>query len=228
MSDLAILAGESDQSPRVGGGETTGAVSGHGSRRVGSRRTNSNPARSERRVMARACSDASPDGSRMVELWRSAAASPAVDAVIRAIHLEVAESTRTARPLCLASGRCCNFAAFGHRLFVTGLETAWCLREIGREPTNESVDDAARRGTCPFLVDGLCSVHAVRPFACRTFFCDRDATEWQRRLHERCHDAMREVHDAHAIPYRYGEWRSMLAMFTTDCGRDRGIDPRTR
>lgn len=34
-------------------------------------------------------------------------------------------------PVCWASGRCsCNFEKFGHRLYVTALETAWCVTQL--------------------------------------------------------------------------------------------------
>jgi len=150
------------------------------------------------------------------DAWSRAAVDPVVDAAIRAIHADVAEATRAARPLCLASGRCCDFEAFGHRLYVTGLETAWCLAQVGRIPGSVEIAEATARGTCPFLVNRMCGIHTVRPFACRTFFCDRDATDWQRELHERCHATMRALHELHAIPYRYGEWRAMLALLGSE------------
>lgn len=145
-----------------------------------------------------------------------------MEETLRAIHLEIAESTRAARPLCVASGRCCRFEAFGHRLYVTALEAAWVLErletELGRRLTAEEIEKATAEGTCPFLCDGRCSVHAIRPFACRTFFCDPRSEDWQRDLHERCHAAVRLLHERNAIPYRYGEWREVLAMLVAGRG----------
>lgn len=152
--------------------------------------------------------------------WSLAAADPRVDGTLRAIDAEVAESTRAAKPLCVASGRCCRFEQFGHRLFVTGLEAAWVLRrlrsDLDRSLTGSELAAAMASGTCPFLRDGLCSVHTIRPFACRTFFCDPRATAWQAELHERMHARVRSLHDEVGVAYRYGEWRAMLGMFVGD------------
>jgi len=152
-----------------------------------------------------------------IEQWILAASLPRVDKVLGAIHAEIEEWARGARPLCVASGRCCRFEAFGHRLYVSGLETAWCLRRLaaidGRHLAAAELDAAVAAGTCPFLRDGLCTVHRIRPFACRTFFCDPRSGDEQRELHERVHDRVRRLHDEVGVEYRYGEWRSMLALF---------------
>ena len=70
------------------------------------------------------------------------------------------------------------------------------------------------RGDCPYLVGTLCSVHEIKPLACRTYYCDPTAQDWQQALTERLLAKLRELHDRHAIEYRYGEWRDMLATFT--------------
>jgi Fe-S-cluster containining protein len=72
---------------------------------------------------------------------------------------------------------------------------------------------AVARGDCPFLVSQLCGVHTLKPAACRIYFCDQSATHWQNELAERVHAQIRALHDLHAIPYRYGEWRELLALF---------------
>src|SRR5262249_20557183 len=41
------------------------------------------------------------------------------------------------------------------------------------------------RGGCPYQVASLCSVHAVKPLACRVYFCDQTAQQWQQDLLER-------------------------------------------
>lgn len=128
----------------------------------------------------------------------------------------IADETRRQRPLCVASGCCCRFEAFGHRLYVTLLEARGVVdrlrRELGRDLDEATIDSAIVRGACPFLVDRTCSVHAIRPFACRTFFCDPEAELWQQELHERMHAQVRALHDEIGEPYRYGEWREMLRM----------------
>lgn len=74
------------------------------------------------------------DGERaaLAEAWRAAAADAGVAEAIRTLYAEVEAEVARRRPICLASGRCCHFDAWGHRLFVTGLEAAWCVAEMTR------------------------------------------------------------------------------------------------
>ncbi len=148
-----------------------------------------------------------------IEAWRLAARTEPVDSTLRSIYREIAESTRTARPICVASGKCCRFEAYGHRLYVTGLEVAWFLDQfeaLGRSVTLAEIAAARGAGTCPFLAEGFCSVHTIRPFACRTFFCDPRSEAWQTELHESCHGRVRALHEQLQLPYWYGEWRQVL------------------
>ena len=154
-----------------------------------------------------------PDAAELAARWAEAAFHPAIDAGIRAIYADAAGETAVLAPTCNASGRCCRFGEWGHLLYVTGLEAAWCLRESGRAPTADEVRAAARRDDCPFLESGLCSVHLARPLGCRAYFCDPKAAGWQEELSERMLARLRALHDAHGVPYRYGEWRTMLAHF---------------
>lgn len=71
---------------------------------------------------------------------------------------------------------------------------------------------ARERGGCPFQARNMCTVHAIKPVACRVYFCDRSAQEWQHDLAERLHERVRGLHEAHAIAYHYAEWRSLLEM----------------
>ena len=55
----------------------------------------------------------------------------------------------------------------------------------------------------------------MRPLGCRIYFCDPRAAGWQEDLSERTLARLRALHDAHDVPYRYGEWRTMLAHFAS-------------
>ena len=156
-----------------------------------------------------------PDAAQLAERWSAAAWSPDIDAAVRAIYDDVAAETAALQPVCNASGRCCRFEEWGHKLYVTGLEAAWCLRGAGTVPDAASVRAAAARGDCPFLVEGLCGVHPARPLGCRAYFCDPKAARWQEDLSERMLARLRALHEAHDVPYRYGEWRTMLAYFAS-------------
>src|SRR4051812_50089543 len=110
------------------------------------------------------------------------------------------------------SGRCCRFEEYGHRLFVTTLELAAFLHEI--EQSTAAGKSAARPGWdgtgCPFQSGRLCSVHAIRPFGCRMFFCDATSTEWQNQAYEHFHARLKRLHEDLAVPYVYMEWRRGL------------------
>lgn len=150
---------------------------------------------------------------RDLQAWWHGAADPAVDSAMQAMVHEAAESVRSHRPVCLSGGNCCRFETFGHGLWLTGLEVAWSLRRIGGPPGTPQVEDAVRRGDCPFLVHGTCSVHAARPLGCRAYFCDGAGSGWQEAMLERWHGQVRDLHERLALPYRYDEWRRLLRDF---------------
>lgn len=149
------------------------------------------------------------------DLWMEAAARDEVTQELRAMVLEADAAVRARRPLCVSQGACCHFERFGHQLWMSGLEVAWCLRQLPTAPRATEIDDAVRRGDCPFLRDGACSVHWARPLGCRAYFCDPKATRWQEDLSERMLARLRALHEVHDVPYRYGEWRTMLAYFAS-------------
>lgn len=151
----------------------------------------------------------------LCESWLAHARSSEVARAMAEIEAEIERQIDARRPVCTASGRCCNFERFGHRLYVTGLETAMTLDSI---PTQRVINPgdlerAHKNGSCPFVVGGLCGVHPVRPIGCRVYFCDTSAQLWVNELAERAVDLVKRVHERFAIEYRYAEWRSMLGMF---------------
>lgn len=148
----------------------------------------------------------------VIAAWIDAASSPDALATIERLHNEIAREVSARRPVCVRSGRCCGFESYGHRLYLTGLETAWTWLRLPTTPTPEGVLQAMTAGTCPFLADG-CSVHQVRPAGCRIYYCDPDPTGWQNALAERCHDEVRRLHERLSVEYRYAEWRELLGAF---------------
>ena len=137
-----------------------------------------------------------------------------VDGALQDLYAQIDEAIKQRGPTCWASGRCCNFNTFGHRLYVTGLEISWFLGQVDRtaiegqnRTQNLSIDPNT---TCPFQIHGLCSVHAIRPLGCRIFFCQQGTSDWQRQLYERFLGTLRTLHNRHALPYRYLEWRTGL------------------
>ena len=147
--------------------------------------------------------------------WLAAARRPDVSARMHAIYQLIADQVAARAPACVASGRCCNFETYGHRLYVTGLEAAWCVNQLTSEhPTLDAktIHEALERGGCPFQVAKLCGIHTIKPVGCRTYFCDRTAQEWQESLTERAHAMVKRTHTIAGVPYRYMEWRAMLGL----------------
>ncbi|MEM9347150.1 MAG: hypothetical protein AAGB26_11095 [Planctomycetota bacterium] len=137
------------------------------------------------------------------------------------------------RPVCNASGRCCRFEEYGHRLYVTGLEIAWFVRALAPPVSKNNDADTpcvvessftlrqlkptasyqppAITPNCPYQIDGLCSTHAIRPLGCRTFFCEEGTESWQQETTERFLDRLKALHAEYDLPYAYMEWRAGLA-----------------
>lgn len=148
--------------------------------------------------------------------WQDAAAQPAVDAALRDLYARIDAAVAERGPTCWTSGKCCKFDDFGHRLYVTGLEIAWFLREVeSRQPKLESCEDASairlpqlaeHPGACPYQIDGLCSTHAMRPLGCRIFFCQRGTEDWQQDLYESFLAELQRLHETHGLEYRYMDW----------------------
>ncbi len=94
-----------------------------------------------------------------LQSWWDAAGTPEVRQHLQRMVDEGEVAVRARRPLCLANGNCCRFDRFGHALWLSGLEVAWCLRQLPAMPTPDAVETALRRGACPFLRDGGCGIH---------------------------------------------------------------------
>lgn len=158
-------------------------------------------------------------------LWLGAVAREDICTAIEHVYQTATEEIARRGPACWASGRCCNFEAAGHRLYVTGLEAAYTIAKLptvaGASPSAFQehalrplqLAEARSRGGCPFQIRNLCGVHTIKPLGCRVYFCDRSAQQWQQDLSERLLAEIRAIHDEFAIDYRYGEWRMMLELF---------------
>ncbi|MGN6369767.1 MAG: hypothetical protein ACTHN5_16025 [Phycisphaerae bacterium] len=143
-----------------------------------------------------------------------------VVAAVREILAEVDGDVAGRRPVCRASGRCCKFEAYGHRLYVTGVELMYFAAREGRaspvalsEKKSVSLPQffgAEKIEGCPYQVGGLCTAREGRPLGCRIYFCDENAQGWQNEVYEKYHAKLRGVHEKFGVPYRYVEWRAGL------------------
>ena len=137
-----------------------------------------------------------------------AAARDEVRAAVLRIYADLQRVIDQRKPVCSASGRCCRFEEFGHRLYVTTMELAAFVRDL--RPADRAAADAANTAGCPYQIGGLCTVHAIRPFGCRIFFCDATSDGWQHARYEEFHAELKRLHEELAVPYRYVEWRDAL------------------
>jgi Fe-S-cluster containining protein len=141
---------------------------------------------------------------------RCAAVRPEVRRAIYDLYQSLQSRIDIRRPICKTSGRCCHFDEFGHRLYITTAELATFFHDLPPRPI-PSPRSLPILKKCPYQLDGLCSVHAIRPFGCRIFFCDETSADWQHQQYEIFHRQLQEIHDQFEIPYFYMEWRSALA-----------------
>lgn len=63
----------------------------------------------------------------IIESWLLAASDGPAAVELEHVYAEAAAAIAARGPSCWASGRCCNFDQAGHRLYVTGLEAAYCI-----------------------------------------------------------------------------------------------------
>jgi Fe-S-cluster containining protein len=158
---------------------------------------------------------------QLADAVRGAAGRVDVRAAVEGIYGKLQWEIDERKPLCEASGRCCHFEAYGHRLYVTTVELAvfWDGYRLDEDRGTEVRPPNPRPkgfpvldpGGCPFQVDRLCSVHSIRPFGCRIFFCDATAQEWQNQRYELFHAELKQAHERLGVPYFYVEWRAALS-----------------
>jgi Fe-S-cluster containining protein len=170
-----------------------------------------------------------PDApTELTEAVQTATERPGACTTVRDIYARLQLEIDRRKPICVASGKCCHFESYGHRLYVTTLELATFLTDLKsskNQPDRSgssgylrdrlgfslSVLAPATDDGCPLQQDKLCGVHAIRPFGCRIFFCDSTATQWQQEQYEIFHSELKQLHARFDVPYFYVEWRSALA-----------------
>lgn len=135
--------------------------------------------------------------------------------------LAEAEADIAARkPVCKASGRCCKFEAYGHRMYVTAAEAAYFAatrvqpvaegRDAGVKVSLPQFFGQAKPAGCPYQVEGMCTAREARPLGCRVYFCDENAQAWQGEVYEKYHARLKALHEELGVEYRYMEWRAAL------------------
>lgn len=85
---------------------------------------------------------------------------------------------------CDSSTDCCHFGRTGREPYLLAIEFELVAARLKAQPIKKEPSQTTRRGhrlaivdderRCPLLdPQGKCRVYDVRPFGCRTFFCER-------------------------------------------------------
>lgn len=130
-----------------------------------------------------------------------------VEALYRRVASELERNAELAGS-CSACGKCCDFDAYDHRLFVTPPELIYLAAGLGRSDLKPMTT-----GRCPYNADARCTVHEHRFAGCRIFCCTGDA-DFQSRLTEDVLKELKVICTEFGIPYRYMDLRAAL---TSSC-----------
>lgn len=114
---------------------------------------------------------------------------------------------------CNACGACCDFPAYGHRLFVTPPELIYLAARL-----NVDRLEPMPGGRCPYQRDNLCTIHEHRFAGCRIFGCRGDAG-FQSDLSEAALGRLKSLCEEFQIPYRYCDLPAALNAFTIGQGQ---------
>jgi Fe-S-cluster containining protein len=121
------------------------------------------------------------------------------------IYRDADAEVRTAAPVCVASGRCCRFAEYGHTLFLSSLEADVLLAQAPPWDGPVSAD------FCPFQKGGLCTAREPRPLACRVYFCDPAYQETGAAISETGLRRLKALADECDLGWRYAPLHHFLA-----------------
>jgi len=105
---------------------------------------------------------------------------------------------------CDSCGRCCDFEAFDHRLFVTPPELMYLAANLGAENIKPMPDSR-----CPYHLICQCTVYKYRFAGCRIFSCKGDA-DFQSGLSESVLEKFKSICTEFNIPYRYTDLATAL------------------
>lgn len=105
---------------------------------------------------------------------------------------------------CDGCGKCCDFDAFDHRLFVTPPELMYLTANLGGENVKPMPN-----GQCPYNIDGKCTVYEYRFIGCRIFSC-KGNVDFQSGLSESALKKLKSLCTEFQIAYRYTDLATAL------------------
>lgn len=105
---------------------------------------------------------------------------------------------------CQACGQCCDFEKYDHRLYLTTPELIYFFEHV---PTENRKQMAT--GTCPYNMDGKCTVYEYRFAGCRIFCCIGDQ-DFQNNLSETALQKLKTICKEYNIEYQYQNLKAAL------------------
>jgi len=133
------------------------------------------------------------------------------------IYRQADADVAAAGPVCVASGRCCRFKEYGHRLYISNLEAEVLLAAA------PPYDSPVSPEFCPFQRDNLCTAREPRPLGCRVYFCDPSYQETGNRITETYLGRLKEIAIARDLPWEYAP----LHHFLNNAGNKDVAPPRS-
>lgn len=154
----------------------------------------------------------------------SHAGSESVRANLTEFYRDIDAQITARSPRCINRGKCCNFAKYGHRLYVTSIELAHFID--GQKSEWKSVSDVADQ--CPYHIGGVCTAREHRPLGCRVFFCEAESDVWPNEIYESGLERLKRISADHDVDYRYQEWLSALRSVPISADSNQNVDhPQT-
>lgn len=70
------------------------------------------------------------DDRRRWQNWLAASRRREIASALSGLYEQLGQAVADYGPTCWASGKCCKFESYGHRLYVSGLEIAWFMDRV--------------------------------------------------------------------------------------------------
>jgi hypothetical protein len=114
------------------------------------------------------------------------------------LYSEADRDVADAGPVCVASGRCCRFAEYGHTLFISNLEADVLLASA---PPYDP--DSVTPHFCPFQQGNLCTAREPRPLGCRVYYCDPNYQQTGQDISEKYLGKLKALAEEHRVGWLY-------------------------
>lgn len=128
----------------------------------------------------------------------------AIEESVLEIYRQAEAEIASAKPVCLASGKCCRFKEYDHTLFLSSMEAAVLLKYA---PAYDKPTDPA---FCPFQKGGLCTAREPRPLGCRVYFCDPAYQNIMVEISERYTRKLKDLANEKNLPWNYAPLHQFL------------------